>query len=80
MSTATIVQGYVPPFAGAATALSSAIASGATSSGASQTSATTTAAIAYSTDGATDSSSFVEYFVVPYLDAHVLSPPSYRYA
>jgi hypothetical protein len=92
MSTATIGQNYVPPFAAGRTTLSTALGAIATNTRASQgsayippfgtagPSATATAAIAYSTDGATDSSSFVDYFVIPYMDAHVLSPPSYRYA
>lgn len=69
LSTGAASQGgaYVPPFA---TGNSAAATPVVTSSG----------STAYSTDGATDSSSFVDYFIIPYFDAHALSPSSYRYA
>ncbi|GEM09818.1 ferric reductase transmembrane component 2 precursor [Rhodotorula toruloides] len=76
---------YIPPFATRATTTAAAAATGTTGSLsfariASQTgSATTTAQIVDSTGGV-DSSSLLLYFTRPYIDAHTLSMPTWRYA
>ncbi|KAM0753167.1 hypothetical protein T439DRAFT_378880 [Meredithblackwellia eburnea MCA 4105] len=85
-SSARVVSTYVPPLA---KTTATAIASGATSfarvgtlSGASAATtgtATKTASIVDATGGV-DSSSLLQYFYIPYSDAHSLSPPSWRYA
>ncbi|GAA6060092.1 hypothetical protein JCM10212_003500 [Sporobolomyces blumeae] len=84
MSTAAEGTGYVPPFARTTTAA----AAGSTgsisfASVASRTAGTGTAtstAVIVDSTGGVDSSSLLEYFTKPYIDAHSLSIPSYRYA
>ncbi|KAI5480795.1 ferric reductase transmembrane component 2 precursor [Pseudohyphozyma bogoriensis] len=86
--TAAVVSSYVPPFATATAAATTAAAAAGTSlsfasvasySGASSGTKTTSASIVDATGGV-DSSSLLEYFTKPYLDAHVLSRPSWRYS
>ncbi|BGP08319.1 hypothetical protein JCM10049v2_004166 [Rhodotorula toruloides] len=87
MSATAASQGgaYIPPFATKATTTAAAAATKTTGSLsfahiASQTgSATTTAQIVDSTGGV-DSSSLLQYFTKPYIDAHTLSIPTWRYA
>ncbi|KAK4053901.1 hypothetical protein OIO90_003738 [Microbotryomycetes sp. JL221] len=84
--------GYRPPFATAtvqaatatAGSLSTSFAQIGTLPGASRTasgaaSATTPIRIVDATGGV-DSSSLLQYFTIPYIDAHTLSPPTWRYA
>ncbi|GAA5858165.1 hypothetical protein JCM1840_001066 [Sporobolomyces johnsonii] len=85
--TATASTGgvYVPPFAAttagtaaggsASTSISFAHVASATGTG----TATSSASIVDSTGGV-DSSSLLQYFTIPYIDAHSLSVPTYRYA
>ncbi|BGO99874.1 hypothetical protein NBRC10513v2_004102 [Rhodotorula toruloides] len=87
MSATAASQGgaYIPPFATKATTTAAAAATKTTGSLsfahiASETgSATTTAQIVDSTGGV-DSSSLLQYFTKPYIDAHTLSIPTWRYA
>ncbi|CEQ39536.1 SPOSA6832_01047, partial [Sporobolomyces salmonicolor] len=86
-ATATASTGgvYVPPFAATTagtaaggstgTSISFAHLASATGTG----TATSSASIVDSTGGV-DSSSLLQYFTIPYIDAHSLSIPTYRYA
>ncbi|GAA5953913.1 hypothetical protein JCM21900_003051 [Sporobolomyces salmonicolor] len=86
-ATATASTGgvYVPPFAtttagtaaggSTGTSISFAHLASATGTG----TATSSASIVDSTGGV-DSSSLLQYFTIPYIDAHSLSVPTYRYA
>ncbi|GAA5925650.1 ferric reductase family protein [Sporobolomyces koalae] len=84
----TVVTTYVPPFATAAPTAGSGGGSNAGTgisfaSIASRTAGTGTAtssAVIVDSTGGVDSSSLLEYFTKPYIDAHSLSIPSYRYA
>ncbi|GAA5947950.1 hypothetical protein JCM3765_007042 [Sporobolomyces pararoseus] len=87
MSTAVVVHGYSAPFATAAPTASAAAGGGTTgisfASVASRTAGSGTAtssAVIVDSTGGVDSSSLLEYFTKPYIDAHSLSIPSYRYA
>ncbi|KAK4054460.1 hypothetical protein OIV83_000954 [Microbotryomycetes sp. JL201] len=86
--------GYVPPFAATvvqATRTTAARASttfaqvgtlpygGASRTASGAASATTPIRIVDATGGV-DSSSLLQYFTIPYIDAHTLSPPTWRYA
>ncbi|KAM0791379.1 hypothetical protein ACM66B_005844 [Microbotryomycetes sp. NB124-2] len=84
--------GYVPPFAATTAATTAARVASSTFAqigtlpygGASRTatgpaSATTSIRIIDATGGV-DSSSLLQYFTIPYIDAHTLSPPTWRYA
>lgn len=73
MGLATVA--YVPPFA------SSGLASAARTATATATAAAASATVAATPTTFDDgSSSFLYYFTIPYLDAHVASAPTYRYA
>ncbi|GAA6013798.1 hypothetical protein JCM10207_008194 [Rhodosporidiobolus poonsookiae] len=76
--TAATGGGYVPPFA-ATTTSSLSFAAVASHSATGTATAAQTAAVADATGGV-DSDSLLEYFTRPYLDAHTLSIPTWRYA
>lgn len=77
---------YVPPFA--ATTRSAIAAAGTAATTVSFASigslpgstATRTASVAINTQGVVDSSSLLYYFTIPYIQAHTLSYPTWRYA
>ncbi|GAA5873996.1 hypothetical protein JCM8547_001596 [Rhodosporidiobolus lusitaniae] len=74
---------YVPPFAtttAAPTTTTAARATFASVYSASYTGTVTTSAQIVDATGGVDSSSLLEYFTRPYLDAHTLSLPTWRYA
>ncbi|GAA5975943.1 hypothetical protein JCM11641_002845 [Rhodosporidiobolus odoratus] len=81
-ATAAVGAGYQPPLATTTAAAKATGTSLSFANVASQTytgSVTTSAQIVDSTGGV-DSSSLLEYFTRPYLDAHTLSIPTWRYA
>lgn len=77
MSVASVGSGYVPPFASIATSVGTAITATASVARPSATGSISTAPTTVFRDS---SGSLLYYFTIPYLDAHVLSPPTYRYA
>ncbi|GAA5820025.1 hypothetical protein JCM11251_005451 [Rhodosporidiobolus azoricus] len=92
-TTAQIVTGYRPPLAtGQATTTTAAAVAGTgiswasrytptgTAASLSYTGTVTTSAQIVDSTGGVDSSSLLEYFTKPYLDAHTLSIPTWRYA
>ncbi|GAA5993813.1 hypothetical protein JCM5350_007858 [Sporobolomyces pararoseus] len=86
MSTAVVVHGYSAPFATAAPTASAArggttgISFASVASRTAGTGTATSSAVIVDSTGGVDSSSLLEYFTKPYIDAHSLSIPSYRYA
>ena len=80
MSTASIGSGYVPPFASVATSVGTAITATASVARSTAASVAQPTGPGSTTRFADSSGSLLYYFTLPYLDAHVLSPPTYRYA